>query len=157
MQFKILRAKIAFLFLDLYTENLFWELSQINCKIHVNIFQSKVMTEVSFWYWKWFQTSVIVSTPQKIWNAPTIVLPVQAQSVWCEEQILWDIPACDVYQDVTCHHLGEGGASSDPTGAGEACPLHGADTTHRLMDGEGEGGRRRHRLWANIEESSLTQ
>ena len=78
--------------------------------------------------------------------SPTAVPPVQAQSVRCEEQILGDVPACNVHQDVTCHHLHEGGPSSHPTGAGEARPLHGARTTYRLMDGQGEGRRRRHRL-----------
>ena len=77
---------------------------------------------------------------------------MQAQSVWCEEQILRDVPACDVHQDITCHHLHEGGPPPHPTWAGEARALHGADASHRLVDGEGESGRRRHGLWWNGKE-----
>ena len=92
------------------------------------------------WFWKRPNLRALLM------KGPLAFLPVQAQSVGCEEKILRDIATCDVHQDVTCHHLHKGGSPSNPAGAGEACPLHGAGATHRLMDRKGEGGRRRHRL-----------
>lgn len=71
---------------------------------------------------------------------------MQAQSVRGEEQVLGDVAACDVHQDVPRHHLHEGGPPAHPAGAGEAGALHGAGAAHRLVDGEGEGGGGRHRL-----------
>lgn len=73
-------------------------------------------------------------------------LPVQAQSVRRKQQVLRHVASSDVHQNVPCHHLHAGRAPPHATGAGEARPLHGAGTPHRLVDGEGEGRRGGHRF-----------
>lgn len=111
----------------------------IKIKLDVNILRSKLKRK-----------NLILGL--KVTTNPVAVPPVQAQSVWCKEQILRDVPASDIHQDVTCHHLHERGPPSHTTGAGEASPLHRAGTAHWFVDRERQGGRRRHRLWANMKE-----
>lgn len=64
---------------------------------------------------------------------------MQPEAIGRIEQVLGDVAACDVHQNVSCYHLHLRWVASNPAGAGEASALHGAGTLDRLMDDGGQG------------------